>query len=85
MFCDTTISLIEFHGFIFLLFLFFTFLSSFPSDTSTCTGISRSRSNVSFDLSVAERQQAKIGKSDQKAFQVHFGNDIEAFQKQKCQ
>jgi hypothetical protein len=43
------------------------------------------QSNVSFDLSVAERQQAKIGKSDQKAFQVHFGNDIEAFQKQKCQ
>jgi len=61
-------------SFIFLLFLFFTLLSFFPSDTSKCTG---------FDQTVAERQKAKMCRSDQKAFQVHFGNDGEDFQKER--
>jgi len=62
----------------FIFLLFFTFLSSFSSDTSTCIGNGRSGSNA-----VAERQKSKMPESDQKAFQVHFGNDVEAIQKQR--
>jgi hypothetical protein len=68
--------------FIFLLFLFFTFLSSFPGDTSTCaSSIDRSQSKANYFLSVAERQAATMSQSDLKAFQVHFGNDVEGFLK----
>ena len=63
-----------------ILFLFFTFLSFFPSDTSTCTGgIDRSKSKANYYLTVAERQNATMSQSDLKAFQVHFGNDVEGF------
>jgi hypothetical protein len=69
-------------SFIFPLFLFFTFLSSFPSDTSACTVISGSRSNINVDHTVTEKQKAKVLKSYQ-SFQVHFGKDVEAFQKRE--
>ena len=84
--------------FIFLLFLPFTFLSFFPSDTSMYTSSRRSRKN--FDCTVTEKQKASqsqsnskfdgtlteipnviLSKSDQEAFQFHFGNNVEAFQK----
>jgi hypothetical protein len=55
-------------SFVFLLFLVFTFLSSFSSDTSKST-------------SITERQKAKMAESDQNALKVHFGNDDEALQK----
>ena len=108
-------------SFIFLLFLSFTFLSSFPSDTSMCTIINtnrrrnndyfdrsltrrqkvsqgqriiksdnnktkrpktrRSKSNIYFDCTVTEQPKAIMSQSDQEAFQTHFGNNVEDFQK----
>ena len=103
-------------SFSFLLFLPFTFLSSFPSDTSMCTIIktNRRRNNDYFDRSLTRRQKVSQGQriiksdnnktkrpktrrsksntvteqpkaimsqSDQEAFQTHFGNNVEDFQK----
>ena len=105
----------NFMSFIFLLFLPFIFLSSFPSDTSMCTIINtnRRRNNDYFDRSltrqkvsqgqriiksdnnktkktktrrtksntVTEQPKAIMSQSDQEAFQTHFGNNVEDFQK----
>jgi hypothetical protein len=70
MFRDTTVSVIEFHVF---LFLFFTSLSTFPSASKGASCV----------RTVAERAKAKMCTFDKKAFQVHFGNDGEDFQKQR--
>jgi hypothetical protein len=47
---------------------------SFPSDTSKGASCVRT---------VAERPKVKMCKFDKKAFQVHFENDGEDFQKQR--
>jgi hypothetical protein len=58
---------------------------SLSSDISTSTSITgrRSQNNVNFDRAVAERQKVKMCQSDQRALQFHFGNDVEALQKQR--
>ena len=47
----------------------------------TCSGISRSRSNINFDWAVAERQKAIMSTSDKKVFQVHLEIMLKPFWK----
>lgn len=41
------------------------------------------RNNINFERALAEKQLARMRKSDLKAFLVHFGQDLEALQQQK--
>jgi len=85
MFCDSTVSLIEFHVFHFLLFLFFTFLFSFPSDTSKCSFSSRSRSMVNSDHTTADKQKAKMHKTGHKVFRFISEIMLKPFRKEKLE
>ncbi|KAK3090824.1 hypothetical protein FSP39_014944 [Pinctada imbricata] len=46
-------------------------------------GVRGPRNNVNFERAIAERQLARMRKSDLKAFLVHFGRDLEAFRQQR--
>eukprot|EP00105_Crassostrea_gigas_P040528 XP_019924676.1 PREDICTED: glutamine-rich protein 2 isoform X6 [Crassostrea gigas] len=41
------------------------------------------RNNVNFERAIAEKQLARMRKSDLKAFLVHFGRDLEAYREQR--
>ena len=41
----------------------------------------RSQSNIYFDSNVTERPKAIMSKTDEEAFQFHFGTNAEDFQK----